>query len=71
MTGIMPDKKCCDGQCQCNADTDKKPSVDFVRILGRAVKKFCSCGGRGPSDNLACPACAVWHEVTESVKNLI
>lgn len=32
--------------------------------LRRIVNAACTCGGRGPNDSLACPACLGWHRVT-------
>ena len=29
--------------------------------LRNAVNEACTCGGNGPDDPNACPACAVWH----------
>lgn len=36
-------------------------SKEDLRI---AVNEFCSCGGKGPQDPGACPACLVWHRCT-------
>jgi len=29
--------------------------------LRNAVNEYCTCGGKGPEDPDACPACMVWH----------
>lgn len=30
--------------------------------LSIIINNYCSCGGRGPSDD-PCQACAIWHEI--------
>jgi hypothetical protein len=46
----------------------KEPDPMVTRItekLGEAVNEYCTCGGRGPEDSRACPACLIWHEMKE------
>lgn len=31
--------------------------------IRNAVNNACTCGGLGPNDPDACPACMVWHEL--------
>ena len=38
----------------------------FYEVLNNAVNASCYCGGCGPSDPAACPACMVWHRVKGS-----
>lgn len=39
--------------------------VKIVENLGKVVNEYCTCGGRGPTDSRACPACLVWHDMKE------
>jgi len=34
--------------------------------MRRAVNAVCTCGGKGPQDEVICPACAVWHLLKRS-----
>lgn len=36
---------------------------DFTESLRRTVNSACTCGGCGPDDPDACPACLVWHRM--------
>lgn len=36
---------------------------ETLRDLQSAVNRHCTCGGCGPDDPEACPACLVWHDV--------
>jgi hypothetical protein len=38
------------------------------RDLELAVNASCTCGGKGPDDPQACPACMVWHRLTDGAK---
>ncbi len=52
----------------------KEPDPLVARIverLGQAVNEHCSCGGRGPEDARACPACLVWHEMKVPLESWI
>ena len=42
-----------------------------IEKLGSAVNNHCTCGGRGPEDTGACPACLVWHELKPFLNELI
>jgi hypothetical protein len=35
-----------------------EPARERLRVV---VNSLCCCGGRGPTDPSACPACMVWH----------
>lgn len=42
--------------------TTEDKTFSFRQLLA-AVNQSCSCGGRGPDDKEACPACEVWHRL--------
>lgn len=35
----------------------------LIEKIGQSVNKYCDCGGRGPEDTKACPACLIWHDI--------
>ena len=37
--------------------------VRSKREIKTAIFESCSCGGSGPADPKACPACMVWHKL--------
>lgn len=39
--------------------TDER--IAWNRALYEAVNDYCTCGGAGPNDPEACPACLIWH----------
>lgn len=41
----------------------KDSSDDVIRKVGKAIKKHCTCNGRGPRDVLACTACKIWNDL--------
>jgi len=49
----------------------ERPVPTVVEKLGQSVKKHCNCGGRGPEDVKACPACLVWAEMQNVFRALI
>lgn len=50
---------------------EKEKIQQLVAKFGEAVKNFCTCGTRGPTDALACPACLVWHEMKDHLQQMI
>ncbi len=36
-----------------------------LHLLRRAVNACCTCGGMGPADPGVCPACRVWHRLSQ------
>ena len=46
---------------------NRESFMDELRI---AVNEYCTCGGRGPHDEGACPACLVWHQMNLSEEQL-
>ncbi|HHB12220.1 MAG TPA: hypothetical protein ENK62_03360 [Chromatiales bacterium] len=51
------------GTLTCGLISVREGLVKLHRRLDVAVMTHCSCGGRGPDDPDACPACRVWHAV--------
>lgn len=45
--------------------------VKVIEKLGRTVNGYCICGGRGPEDNRACPACKIWHDMKDFLNVLL
>ena len=45
-------------------DDVKDPNSGVIERLGYSVKCHCTCGVRGPLDSNACPACLVWHDMS-------
>ena len=45
---------------------EARPMIDNIieAALRSAVNAECTCGGHGPKDPQACPACMVWHRLT-------
>jgi hypothetical protein len=39
--------------------------LKVVRVLSQAANEQCTCGGMGPDDPGACPACLYYHRVRE------
>ena len=37
-----------------------------LAALEHATRERCTCGGSGPNDEGACPACLVWHDVKKA-----
>lgn len=49
-----------------HADDATRALYEAVNALESAVNAECSCGGSGPSDPNACPACMVWNRFISS-----
>jgi hypothetical protein len=41
----------------------KREQIRVAQILSVAANEQCSCGGAGPDDPGACPACLYYHRV--------
>lgn len=43
----------------------KREQVRVAQALSTAANERCSCGGSGPDDPRACPACLYYHRVLD------
>lgn len=45
---------------------EARPTIENIieDTIRGAVNAECTCGGHGPKDPKACPACMVWHRLT-------
>ena len=43
----------------------KREQVRVMRALSETTNEQCSCGGSGPRDPRACPACLFYHRVLD------
>lgn len=56
---------------ECRCDANKCDNRKLIESIGNVIKDRCTCGGRGPEDPEACPACLIWFDLTHILKLII